>query len=316
MHVAGLARIYAADVDVVICVISRNYRLALIARCDVGELITVNMLPDDVLLEAFDFYVTEDFRLREKQRIEGWQMLAHVYRRWRSVGFKSPRRLNLRLLCTPKTRARDLDIWPPLPLIIRDVHVIFGNEPSSVDNIIAALEHNDRVCQIGLGCLSSSQMGYVTDSAAMHEPFPELTDLRLNMFVNDGTGPIFSDSFLGGTVPRLQSLYQPTFVCHSPRLSFTLLYSPFRVHPIRGDGHRALCVEQPRVTLPPVSIPTTLPCPREPTSASASTDTLYPPQSHQNSIHRGQRIFGGDLGPDRCPSTQRVVYSLLQSNHI
>jgi hypothetical protein len=109
---------------------------------------------------------------------------------------------------------------------------------------------------------------------------------------------------------------ETTFVCHSPRLSFTSLYSPFRVHPIRGDGHRALCVEQHRVTLPSVSIPTTSPCPREPTSASASTDTLDPPQSHQKLIHRDQRIFGGDLGPDRCPSTQRVVYSLLQSNHI
>jgi hypothetical protein len=54
--------------------------------------------------------------------------------------------------CTPKRlgRARDaLDIWPPFPLIIPDCnfdHV----EPSIADNIIAALEHNDRVCHINL----------------------------------------------------------------------------------------------------------------------------------------------------------------------
>jgi hypothetical protein len=49
--------------------------------------------------------------------------------------------------------ARDtVDIWPPLPLIIRDVDDIFDGEPSSAD--IVALEHKDRVCQIQLDCCS------------------------------------------------------------------------------------------------------------------------------------------------------------------
>jgi hypothetical protein len=142
--------------------------------------------------------------LSEKQLIEEWITLAHVSRRWRSVVFRSPLRLNLRLLCSRRTRARDiLDIWPPLPLIIRDVHVMSGYEPSSVDYIIAALERNNRVRQIDLGCLSSSELEYVTDSAAMHKPFPELTHLRLGGF---GRQSILFSSFLGGTAPRLQSL--------------------------------------------------------------------------------------------------------------
>ena len=78
-----------------------------------------------------------------------------------------------------------------------------GNEPSSVDNIIAALERNDRVCQIDLGCLSSSELEHVTDSAAMHQPFPNLTHLRLGGF---GRESILPNSFLGGCAPRLQSL--------------------------------------------------------------------------------------------------------------
>jgi hypothetical protein len=65
MHVAGLT----ADVKVCLCLISRNCWLALTARCDEGFL-----LPDDVLLEIFDFL------LREEQRIEGWITLAHVCR--------------------------------------------------------------------------------------------------------------------------------------------------------------------------------------------------------------------------------------------
>jgi hypothetical protein len=71
-----------------------------------------------------------------------------------------------------------------------------------VDNIIAALEHNDRVCQIHLGYYSSSELRHVTDSVAMQKPFQELTHLRLS--TNDG--PILLDSFLGGTVPQLRLL--------------------------------------------------------------------------------------------------------------
>jgi hypothetical protein len=161
------------------------------------------MLSDDVLLEIFDFYVIEGFRrLSDKQRIEEWITLAHVCRRWRTVLFQSPRRLNLQLLCTPETPARDtLDIWPPLPLII--YHVTFDDEPSRMDNIIAALGHNDSVCQIILRYLTSSQFEYATESAAMLKPFPELTDLRLDMFAYNRPGPILPASFLA---PRLRSL--------------------------------------------------------------------------------------------------------------
>jgi F-box-like len=166
------------------------------------------MLPDDVLLEIFNFYLDEDldedFEPHEKQRIEEWITLVHVCRLWRSVVFRSPRRLNLRLLCTPETRARDtLDIWPPLPLIIQELNDFFFDDTPSEDNIIAALEHNDRVCQIDLSCLTRSKLEYVTDSAAMHKPIPELTDLHLSGFRRDS---ILPDSFLGGTTPRLRLL--------------------------------------------------------------------------------------------------------------
>ena len=61
----------------VICIILFQL-LALAARCDVGELIAINTLTDDVLLEMFDFYVIEGSRLLGRQRIEGWQILVHV----------------------------------------------------------------------------------------------------------------------------------------------------------------------------------------------------------------------------------------------
>ena len=163
------------------------------------------MLPDDILVEIFYFYageyLDEDFEPSEKQIIE-WIPLVHVCRRWRSIVFQSPRRLNLRLLCTTKTPAGYiLDTWPLLPLIIRG---ILDDGSSGADNIIAALEHNDHVRQIQLNCFSSSQLEYVTNSAAMQKPFPELTDMRLGV-VNDNP-PILPYSFLGGTAPLLRSL--------------------------------------------------------------------------------------------------------------
>ena len=189
----------------------------LTSRCDEGFLITINVLPDDVLLDIFDFV------LHENQEIE-WETLAHVCRRWRSVVFQSPLRLNLQLVCTRKTRARDtLDIWPPLPLTIHD-HAMFRNEATGVDNIIAALEHHDRVRQIGLIYLTSPELEYVTDSAAMQKPFQELTDLQLGMYEDDEAATsrfvlgwnrttsaitlLAQDSFSGIT--------ETTFVRHSP----------------------------------------------------------------------------------------------------
>ena len=155
------------------------------------------MLPDEVLLAIFDSWVYEDaFR---KKDVEAWQLLVHVCRRWRNVVFGSPRRLNLRLVCGAKTPARDtLYVWPPLPLIIR--HSICPNEILCGDDIIAVLKRSDRVCQIDLSGLDLSSMRRLL--AAMQQPFPELTDLRL-----DGMPAVIPDTFLGGSALCLRKLH-------------------------------------------------------------------------------------------------------------
>ena len=130
------------------------------------------MLPDDVLLEIFDFFV------REARRIQGWQTLVHVCRRWRRIVFGSPRRLNLRLVCSRQTPARDaLDIWPPLPLFID-----CWERGEGMDNIVAVLERSDRVCNIELAYLGRSDLDKL--SAAMQVPFPNLTHLLLRSNVD------------------------------------------------------------------------------------------------------------------------------------
>ena len=60
-------------------------------------MIPIEMLPDEALLSIFDFYVGfyADKDPPTKGGIERWQSLVHVCRRWRSIVFGSPRRLNL-----------------------------------------------------------------------------------------------------------------------------------------------------------------------------------------------------------------------------
>jgi hypothetical protein len=157
----------------------------------------IDVLPDDILLEIFDFYVDKSPSYEDKTETESWQLLVHVCRRWRTVVLGSPRRLNLRLVCTPETPAKDtLDVWPALPLIV-DAYVI----SSGVGNIIAALGHTNRVCQVNLWRVAGWQLEQVLP--AMQVPFPELTDLYLSS--NGETPvPVIPDSFLDGSAPRLR----------------------------------------------------------------------------------------------------------------
>ena len=171
---------------------------------------TIDVLPDDVLLETFDCYVDDAVYL------DAWRTLVHVSRRWRSVVFGSPRRLNLRLLCGARTPVREmLTIWPPLPIIIREHDPSACNE----DNVIAALEHHDRVCDIRLMGVTSSLLDKLL--AAMREPFPALAYLDLE--TKDDTAPVIADTFLGGFAPHLETLLLTRIPIRFPGLRKLLL---------------------------------------------------------------------------------------------
>ena len=160
----------------------------------------IDILPNDVLLEIFDFYLDMYSIYDFKPYIEVWQLLVHVCRRWRSLVLGSPRRLNLRLHCTPATPAKDtMDVWPALPLIVEGCTSL----TPSTDNIIAALGQSNRVCQVNLHLFLVRELEEVL--AVMQVPFPEMTQMKLFARVDDDeTPPVIPDSFLGGSAPRLQ----------------------------------------------------------------------------------------------------------------
>ena len=154
------------------------------------------MLPDVALLEIFYTYMLGPRIVHE------WYRLVHVCQKWRNVIFGSPRRLRLQLYCTAWTPAREtLAAWPPWPIVVWED----GHEKWGLDNIIAALEHNDRICEIDFREIAQ----FESVLEAMQKPFPELTNVVLaDGYLNTEyqRAQVLPDSFLGGFAPRLQSL--------------------------------------------------------------------------------------------------------------
>ena len=175
--------------------------------------IAINALPDNVLLEIFDFYLD---RLqwfcsvtvavagggRAPRYEDLWHTLVHVCRSWRTVVFASPRRLNLQLLCTEKKPVKK-DIWPELPITIRaSIPKSRRGRSQGVNNIFSVLkQQHNRVCRMTIGNIPNSLL---KKFAAIKAPFPALTHLAL--WPACESPPIILRSLLKGSAPRLQLL--------------------------------------------------------------------------------------------------------------
>ena len=160
------------------------------------------MVPDLALIEIFDFYMAEGVNNAASQCCrEAWIILAHVCRKWRDIVFGSPSRLNVQLLFKAQRSVKAmLDTWPPLPIGIwgSDLRV------RDVDNIIAALEHTDRIYKIEL--CDPSLFRLEQAFAAMQKPFPSLKELAV-IYVDEWERLAVPDSFLSGSAPLLRSLW-------------------------------------------------------------------------------------------------------------
>jgi len=164
--------------------------------------VTIDVLPDNALLEIFHFskddtldYLTFSWR---------WNPLTQVCQRWRYVVFGSPRRLDLRLVCTRTTPvSRLLDIWPPFPIAVSLPYTSSVVDENGVENIIAALECRDRISDILIDDIRGPQLEKLF--TVLHEPFPVLTRFLLES--TDESVPVLPETFLGGSAPRLQTFW-------------------------------------------------------------------------------------------------------------
>jgi hypothetical protein len=162
--------------------------------------VTIDMLPDNGLLEIFYFYKNDfsnqvDFTWR-------WDRLTRVCRRWRYVVFGSPRRLELRLVCTNTTpTSRLLDIWPPFPIIIFILSQVPMVDTNGVENIIAPLERRDRISRVIIQDIGGPALEKLV--TVLREPLPILTTFSLNS--TDQSAPVLPENFLAGSATCLRS---------------------------------------------------------------------------------------------------------------
>ena len=158
----------------------------------------IKNLSDDILLAIFRYYLDTSPR--------DWPKLVHICRGWRRIVFASPRSLQLRLFCTPRTPVLEtLSFWPALPIVVE-----YGGSPSSnlpvpedEDNIVAALKQSDRVTSISLTVTKP----LLEKLSAIERPFSELEDLVL---LRDDDVPLTLSSKLSSTFlwgPRLRNLH-------------------------------------------------------------------------------------------------------------
>jgi hypothetical protein len=165
--------------------------------------VTIESLSEDVLFEIFYLY---QFVVYEEAEEDPWKRhkLIHVCRRWRCIVFASQHRLNLELVCTPKTPVRKLlNIWPALPLDIqfRNIRRDICNLGATFDDFIAALEHHDRIHRIHILGLPSSLFDLV--ATMVQEPLPVLKSLSL--WSKDRALRV-PDTFLNGSAPSMRHL--------------------------------------------------------------------------------------------------------------
>jgi hypothetical protein len=144
--------------------------------------LTINRLPDEVLLEIFDSYRQStnhySYYWREKY---AWFNLAHVCRRWRAVVFASSSRLDLNITVGPEKPGYIKTILSGHLSILIDYVRMYeppGNiTGSALWRMHAALRHRDRVREISFGGWSVISFGKFIRATNYHFPTLESLDL-------------------------------------------------------------------------------------------------------------------------------------------
>ena len=108
-------------------------------------------------------------------------------------------------------------------------------DDEDLDNVLAAVEHSNRICEIYIGDVSDYALERIT--AVMRRPFPEMTVCILASFCQIVMD--LPDLFLGGSAPRLEWLMLegiPFWALPSLLSTATNIYC-LRLHDIPASGY-------------------------------------------------------------------------------
>ena len=152
---------------------------------------TINSIPDTVLLEIFAF------RLSSANHTVTWQRLVKVCQRWQEIIYGSPRYLDLHYDCSNEKPFKNLSRWPEFPLAL---HYNISHHHKECDDLIAALKQPGRVHRVDL-VVQHLDAGVDCVLKHMKVPFPALTDL--NNMGPDRDGSYFNiEDYDGVSLPR------------------------------------------------------------------------------------------------------------------
>ncbi|KAH9977080.1 hypothetical protein BGW80DRAFT_1287127 [Lactifluus volemus] len=173
---------------------------------------TIDILPEDILLEVFDsyrqFFDSGRNGVFSKSEVtwngkHGWLKLAHVCRKWRSIVISSPFHLQANLLislswCSDQ-KLTLLTRLPPLPIVIYSPIPL--EKRKKQQRAVAALrQYSDRVYKI---VLDGSDLMLDGVRREMSRPFPALKVLELSSYSEFN----IPTTLFGGSVPSLRHLH-------------------------------------------------------------------------------------------------------------
>jgi hypothetical protein len=196
--------------------------------------LTINDLPDELLVEIFDFYRqgSEDGYQWWSIKLE-WFRLIHVCKRWRVVMFASSSRLDLCFVLSRNEGGNMKTImsrhFPPLPI---DINYKYRGAVKTKDmgRMLAALKRPDRIRGITLSGTAANLDKFFMAATC---PFPALESLALRNHYDQLKIPA---TFLKGSNPHLRSLELHTISL--PSTSRLLLSAPALTYLSLGiDNH-------------------------------------------------------------------------------
>ena len=169
----------------------------------------MDLLPDNVLLEIFDFWGIIERRVLVWPSTWKWYRFVHVCRRWRRIALASPKRLKIQLYCVSGTPVKThLSCWRAFPISIDYFSTCHESLSISDEcNLLSALEHSDRICDLDLA-VSTTQLRKLV-KVMQKSSYQALKYLGLVIDGSDVDSESLAtlpDGFLNGSVPRLRHL--------------------------------------------------------------------------------------------------------------
>ncbi|KAI0262002.1 hypothetical protein BC834DRAFT_972398 [Gloeopeniophorella convolvens] len=179
------------------------------------HIVTIESLPDVVLLEVFDHCREEKLRkgqaLQQPYMYQWYQLVpAHICQRWRQIIIASPTRLRLSILCSWELPVTEILRCSPAGLLISIHYRNAGGvgsrpwAPESISGALLALEYLDRASHVVIDALTLEEDQLLL---MINRPAPKLETLSIECIRDSQLTLPHTFTFQGNARLRRLALY-------------------------------------------------------------------------------------------------------------